>query len=223
MTTGSYSQQSNAPVADDAASSELVWHPGQSPGLPAQPASALLLVSRKRSLRYVIESLLTGVLWLAFMGLCLLFLGRRSWRDVSSWREFMVDFSLSMLIIAALYLTVLAAGAIVLGIWAAFNKFHAMRRPAEQAALLVQERALMRSFEVSRTMLDRLHARNVATVFHDEEGEITAVRAGCHIPEEDDLAAQQSPESFYPTQWDTTWGEVVTPGDRVHQPIAPLA
>ncbi|WP_162846555.1 poly-beta-1,6-N-acetyl-D-glucosamine biosynthesis protein PgaD [Corticibacter populi] len=183
----------------------LVWHHGQCPVLPHQPAQSIILRPRKGSPRHLVELFITALLWLAFIYLCLAYLGKRSLQELPGWRDFGLDFATSILIIAVLYLATLAAGAIVMGIWAACNKFLALRRPASAPAPSLEERRIMRAFEVSRTMFDRLQQGNVVTMFHDAHGEIESIRAGCQIPENGETLSQLPPDSFYPTQWDSAF------------------
>lgn len=157
-----------------------------------------------RSVRYAIETVLTLLIWAALVYLVVVYIGGQPAQAHGGWLLMTSHFLYNIGMIALLYLLVLVIGVVLMWIWAMVNKQLALRKPAVVATELEQRR-LMRAFDVSRTMFERLNQSNVVTIFHDDEGEIESIRVGCQIPEQGGLS-QLPPETFIPTTWNQLSG-----------------
>ncbi|MDH5857628.1 poly-beta-1,6-N-acetyl-D-glucosamine biosynthesis protein PgaD [Lampropedia aestuarii] len=152
-----------------------------------------------RSLRFAIETALTLLIWAALVYLVVIYIGGQPAQAHGGWLMMLSHFAYNIGLIALFYLLLLAVGMLLMSIWATFNKHLARHKPQVRVAELEQRR-LMRAFDVSRTMFERLNQSNVVTIFHDEAGEIESIRIGCQIPEDGGLS-QLPPETFMPTAW----------------------
>jgi len=160
-----------------------------------------------RSVRYAIETILTLAFWAALLYLMVVYIFQVPAHEKDDWLIKLSDFFLNIGMIALIYLLILGVNLSLMSLWATVNKRRAMKRPQQVSATELEYRRMMRAFDVSRSMFERLTQSNVVTIFHDEDGKIEAIRIGCHIPLDGSLS-ELPPETFMPTTWDepSEWG-----------------
>lgn len=169
-----------------------------------------------RSLRYAIETTLTVLIWIGLLYLIGIYILTEPLTDESNWAQLLSQFFFNMGMIGLVYLFLLAINLTLMSIWAMVNKQWALRHPKVENTSEFEHHRIMRAFDVSRTMFDRLTQSNVVTIFHDQEGKIESIRTGCQIPENGGLS-QFPPETFIATSWndDSEWPESELPQGRL--------
>lgn len=169
----------------------------------------LVLQPDTRSPRYAIETFITLLIWAGLIYATVLYIGGHPEKEHGGWLGMLAHLLRSMGIIALVYSALLLLDLFIMALWASLIRLLGAR--SKKNAQELEERRLMRAFEVSRTMFDRLQQSNVVTIFHDELGDIESIRAGHHVLGEEDGLSQLPPESFLPTAWNS-----LLPEDELH-------
>lgn len=178
--------------------------------------SRLIHQPKTRSLRYAIETTLTLLVWVGLIYLIGIYILTEPLTGQSNWMHLISQFFFNMGMIGLVYMLLLVINLTLMSIWAMVNKQWALRHPQPANVSEFEQRRMMRAFDVSRTMFERLTQSNVVTIFHDEEGKIESIRAGCQIPENGGLS-QFPPETFIATSWnsESEWPESELPQNKV--------